>query len=103
DLQSESAQAMLDFLGPQRDAQQLLDLRMAQRDLLWSSRLRIRIDGAFGEPPTRRFKDDLRAPLARPIGNADGRAALEEIAVFRAQSEGFRGAPNVRRVEACAF
>src|SRR5207247_8671679 len=73
------------------------------RDFPWRNRLRISIDDAIGELAAGRFKDEPGAPLTRPIGNADIRAPLEAIAGFRAQSEGLRGATNVRRLEAGAF
>ena len=60
---------------------------MAQRDLPWLGRLGISIDDAFGQLTAGCFKNELRAALAGPIGNADVRASFEPIAGFRAQSE----------------
>src|SRR6266542_3618314 len=76
---------------------------MTQRDFPWRGRLWISIDGAVSDLATGRFKDELCAPLTRPIRDADIRATLEAIAGFRAQPEGFRSAANIGWEEAGAF
>src|SRR5206468_319004 len=80
-------------------AEQFVDLVMAQRDLLRFGGLWICIDDAFDQLAAGGFENELRASAAGPFGDADVRAALEAVARLAAQAEGFAGASDVRRGE----